>query len=248
MTALPALAGMSYRAGAFAVCLAAAAPGAGAETPAPPRLGQAREQAALERRVAEQAVASSSAAARPAAERALGRARAWEEALAQAATAAQPVDADLLIAAVRGEANLVRGGATLAARGGQLLREGDELVCGDGGLEARFHDGSSVVLEADTSVRVLLAPRSRPQQSSFLLARGALAWESRAAPPGTTKLLTTKSMVLLKPGRVRVGADPAGTARVEVFEGGAEVFARPEAAPGRSPGWERLYEEKLDRR
>ncbi|MBI5202989.1 MAG: FecR domain-containing protein [Elusimicrobia bacterium] len=212
-------------------------PAFAAEGPMPPRLGQAAQTAAQEKRAAEArlSVAPSSGPVRASAQAAVARARAWEEALKEAATAARPQDSDLVAARDLG-AQLVRGGETLPLKPGTALREGDQVAVAEGRAELRFHDGSLLVVGPSSSLRVLQAPRAVPQQSAFTLERGRVYWQAPTEGlTGLARVMTPRAAAQLRAGRAEVSVDAAGEAALSVYEGTAELSAKPGVPP--PGGW-----------
>ncbi|MBI4348431.1 MAG: FecR domain-containing protein [Elusimicrobia bacterium] len=206
----------------------------------PPRLAQAKQLAAQEAQLAESraAVTGSSGPARAAAQAAVVRARAWERALTEAASAAGPQDADLVLARASASGQLLRGGETLPLRAGLLLREADQLATAEGHAELRFHDGSLLVVGPGSALRIMQAPRSFPQQSAIMLERGSLYWNAPPPPlAGLTRLLTPKTVAQFRSGSAELSLDAAGAARLSVFEGSFELSASPRAAGMMQPGW-----------
>lgn len=214
---------------------------AAAEPPLPPRLAQALQLAAQESRLAEARLASVAASSGPARDRARAesaRARAWGDALRAAASSAQPQDGDLVVAWSRAGAQLVRGGQAGALRAGTLLREGDELVTLDGAAEVRYHDGTALTLGPGGDLRVFQAPRAFPQQSVLSLSRGRVRWRGPPAAPGVTRLLAPRSQAQLGLGEAAFQVEPDGAGVLSVYEGSAELSARPEAGPPPSAWWD----------
>lgn len=206
----------------------------------PPRMAQAAQAAAQERKQAEArlSVAGSSPTLRAVAQAALLRALAWEGALREAATAARPQDADFLVAATKGGAQLIRGGETLPLAPGLLLREADQLVTAEGRAELRFHDGSLLIVGPGSSVRVLQAPRSFPQQSAFTLERGRVYWHAPGdSLTGLTRVMAPRAAAQLRAGRAELSVDADGSASLSVYEGAADLSAKPGVGPATRAGW-----------
>ncbi len=213
-----------------------------ADAPMPPRLAQAMQTASQELAQAQArfSAASSTPTARVSAQAAVLRARAWEAALKEAATASRPQDADLLAVSSKGGAQLLRGGETLPLKPGMVLREGDQLVTTEGRAELRFHDGTLLLLGPSASLRVLQAPRGSPQQSAFTLERGRLYWHAPTQGlTGLSRVMTPRSAAQLRAGKSELVVDAEGDATLSVYEGAADLSAKP-GAEARFGWWDQI--------
>ncbi|MBI4052092.1 MAG: FecR domain-containing protein [Elusimicrobia bacterium] len=187
---------------------------------------------------AQQAVNKDDAAIRQAEARER-RIQAWLDAIEKGGPSAAA-----LLAHSKGQVKVLRAGVEGRPDKGYIFQDGDELQTGaNGTAELRFTDGASATLGSNTALRLneLISPSRKA--SKFELLKGILHWEIPPRPEGHREIITETGAISAQGAELDILLEKNGLTTVRMYEGVAEVSARPENLSRQKvkKWWENLY-------